>query len=100
MKLPLMKLPQMPRMHGWIALSIGLLALVYVTAPQQLTVVLYKSALLAIAAVATYWVDRSLFARLSDRLIKGMRRDAVSAARVVARGMIFLGCAIGITLGI
>ena len=49
------------RMTDWLLAAILLSILVWVLAPQQLPVSLYKLSLIALAAVAGYWVDRSLF---------------------------------------
>ena len=49
------------RMIDWLAVAIVLAALVWLVAPQQLPVSLYKLSLVAMAAVAGYWIDRSLF---------------------------------------
>lgn len=49
------------RMADWLLAAVILSALVWLLAPQQLPVSLYKLSLIALAAVAGYWVDRSLF---------------------------------------
>ena len=49
------------RMADWLLAAILLSILVWLLAPQQLPVSLYKLSLIALAAVAGYWVDRSLF---------------------------------------
>ncbi len=48
-------------MADWLLIAIGLFVAVYLLAPQQLPVSLYKLSLVALAAVAGYWLDRSLF---------------------------------------
>ena len=50
-----------PRSSLFIVLAVLLLALIAVVAPVQLPVVLYKAALIALAAVIGYWLDRALF---------------------------------------
>lgn len=50
-----------PRLSVWWALTLLLLALVWLMAPHQLPVTIYKLSLLSLAAVAGYWVDRALF---------------------------------------
>lgn len=50
-----------PRMFGWLVLAVLLTALTYTLAPQQLPLSVYKLSLVAIAAVAGYWIDRALF---------------------------------------
>ena len=92
---------RLPRMWDWIILSAVLFAMVAWIAPQQLSVVLYKALLLSIAAVMTYWVDHSLHAHYIKRLAEnGAPADVVVAAIIVARALMFLGCALGITLGL
>ncbi len=49
------------RMTDWLVAAVLLAALVWWVAPQQLPVSLYKLSLVALAAVAGYWIDRSLF---------------------------------------
>jgi len=50
-----------PRSSLFIILAIALLALIAVLSPVQLPVVAYKAALIALAAVLGYWLDRVLF---------------------------------------
>ena len=93
-------LKKLPRMWDWILLTIALFVLVWYVAPQQLQIVLYKTLLVSLAAVLTFWIDRSLFARMSDRIENKMKRDIVSAGRVLSRALIFLGCVLGMSLGL
>ncbi|MDO5290222.1 MAG: putative holin [Pseudomonadota bacterium] len=48
-------------MTDWLIVALALAALVWLMAPQQLPVSVYKLSLLTMAAVAGYWIDRSLF---------------------------------------
>lgn len=50
-----------PRNILWFSLAALLLAVIAVVSPLQLPVVLYKAALIALAAVLGYWLDRTLF---------------------------------------
>ena len=50
-----------PRNILWLAVAVLLLAVIAVVSPVQLPVVLYKAALIALAAVIGYWLDRALF---------------------------------------
>ena len=94
-------LERLPRMWDFIILSVVLIALVAWIAPQQLSVVVYKALLVSIAAVMTYWVDHSLHAHYIKRVAEsGALADVVVAAIIVARALMFLGCALGITLGL
>jgi|GEM_PF-356642 len=51
----------MPRLFGWLVLSVVMVAGLYFVAPQQVTVAFYKLALICVAAVVGYFLDRSLF---------------------------------------
>lgn len=50
-----------PRNSLFVLLAALLLAAIAVLSPVQLPVVLYKAALVALAAVIGYWLDRALF---------------------------------------
>lgn len=52
---------RIPRMADWLLASVLLAALVFFIAPHQLPVSLYKLSLVAMAGVAGYWIDRSMF---------------------------------------
>ena len=49
------------RMSGWLLIALLLSVAVWFVAPLQLRVSLHKLSLIALAAVAGYWLDRSLF---------------------------------------
>ena len=49
------------RMADWVVAAALLTLLAWLMAPQQLPVTLYKLSLVALAGVAGYWVDRSMF---------------------------------------
>lgn len=50
-----------PRNSLWLVAAILLLAVIAIVSPVQLPVVLYKAAMIALAVVLGYWVDRALF---------------------------------------
>lgn len=50
-----------PRNSLFVLLAVVLLAAIAVAKPVQLPVVVYKAALVALAAVMGYWLDRALF---------------------------------------
>lgn len=52
---------RLPRLSSWWVIALALSVLVFVLAPQQLPVSIYKLNLIALAAVAGYWIDRSVF---------------------------------------
>lgn len=62
---PPVKNPRAPRlywrMNDWLLVALVLSLVVWWIAPQQLPVSIYKLSLVALAAVAGYWIDRSLF---------------------------------------
>jgi hypothetical protein len=50
-----------PRISLWLALAAVLLVWIALTNPVQLPVVQYKTALIALAAVLGFWIDRTFF---------------------------------------
>lgn len=86
-----------PRNSLWLLLAVGLLLVLAVISPVQLPVVLYKVALIALAAVLGYWLDRALFpyARPDGYLRRDWRLgttepvDAVDFEIVPAYGRVF-----------
>jgi Putative 2/3 transmembrane domain holin len=67
------------RMFDWLIAAVLLALLVYLIAPQQLPVSLYKLSLVALAAVAGYWIDRSAFPYARPHAIMGSCDDAAVA---------------------
>lgn len=61
--LPHIALPPIhkPRLGGWLLTALLLFVVIGCVSPQQLPVVIYKLALITLAAVLGYWLDRSLF---------------------------------------
>ena len=52
---------KLPRLTSWWLIALVLSIAVFIIAPQQLPVSIYKLNLIALAAVAGYWIDRSVF---------------------------------------
>ena len=52
---------RIPRLTGWLLTATLLIVAIALISPQQLPVALYKLALISLAAVVAYWLDRSLF---------------------------------------
>lgn len=50
-----------PRSTLWLVLAVLLLAIMAMLYPEQLPITLYKAALIALASVLGYWLDRALF---------------------------------------
>ena len=71
------------RMTDWLLVALGLALLVWLMAPQQLPVSIYKLSLVSMAAVAGYWIDRSLFpyarpdGQLARELLEAQLPEAV-----------------------
>ncbi|SIQ30569.1 putative holin [Marinobacterium stanieri] len=112
----LSKLP-IPRLVVWLIVSVALLAGIALVSPQQLPVVLYKIALVTIAAVLAYWLDRTLFpyARPHELFDQATRRqegytqhDCERGSTIrwsaniatLRRALIVLACVLGLTLGL
>jgi hypothetical protein len=84
-------------MFDWLIAAVLLAILVYLIAPQQLPVSLYKLSLVALAAVAGYWIDRSVFpyARPHSFLASNdsVKTDPVLAAVLMLRRAIIMAAA-------
>lgn len=52
---------KLPRLTSWWVIALALSVAVLLLSPGQLPVSLYKLNLIALAAVAGYWIDRSIF---------------------------------------
>ena len=91
------------RMADWLLAAIVLTVLVFLLAPHQLPVSLYKLSLIALAAVAGYWVDRSLFpyARPDTFIFKFESESAVRlfAAAMLRRAIIVAAAMMAVGLG-
>lgn len=91
-----------PRLAGWLVVAVLAVLAVWLVAPQQLPVSLYKFSLVAVAGVGGYRLDRSLFpyARpdwLLNRVEYGhpeakLAFGIMTAAAMLRRGLI-VGCA-------
>ncbi|MBI4521697.1 MAG: hypothetical protein HY701_12725 [Gemmatimonadetes bacterium] len=98
-------MPQRPmhyavqRVWTWMLASVLALAVVAWVAPQQVSVLVYKLAQVTFAITVAYWADRTLF-RFAPAIERGMPRDQLSAARVIARALIVLAILVGFTIGI
>lgn len=71
---------KLPRLVALLIITIALLCVVAVTAWHQLPVVIYKIALVSLAGVAGYWLDRALFpyARPDNYLVDDWRVTPVA----------------------
>lgn len=94
------------RMLEWLAIAAALAWVIYLVAPHQLEVTAYKLSLITAAAVAGYWIDRSLFpyARPDRFLPPSVGVDSYSialafAAAMLRRALVIAACVIGVALG-
>ena len=85
------------RMLDWVVVSILLTLAIGLLAPHQLGVTLYKLSLVSLAAVAGYWIDRSLFpyARPDELALSEME----TVAAYVRRAILVAACIVGVSLG-
>lgn len=79
---------KLPTMKGWIVTAVLAIAYVAYSAPQNLSVLAYKVALIATAAVIAHWLDNSFFEDKSEDVSE------------IARSVVFLGVVLGFTLGL
>lgn len=70
---------RLPRLADWLMIALILIALIALIAPQQAPVSLYKLSLVALAGVAGYYLDRSVFpyARPDGYLCQDWRRGTL-----------------------
>lgn len=95
-----MKLNKLPRMAGWMLITVILTVAIYILSPQQLPVSLYKLSLITTAAVVGYWIDRSLFPYARPDNPKLDQFDLLIAAAMLRRAII-VGCAmLAVSLGV
>lgn len=105
---------RVPRMTVWLVVSLLLAGLIYVLAPQELPVSLYKLSLITAAAWVGYWIDRELFpygrpdrftsfddTETGGRLFHDMLLpEAIAlAAAMLRRALVVAAAMIGVALG-
>jgi Putative 2/3 transmembrane domain holin len=81
---------RVPRLSGWLVITLVLLACVWVVAPHQLPVSLYKLSLVTLASVVGYWIDRSLFPYARPDKVPGY--NGLPGIAMLRRAII-VGCA-------
>lgn len=86
------------RMLSWLAISLALTAAIYLVAPHQLQVTLYKLSLITTAAWLGYWIDRSLFPYARPDKFEHTSANAMNHA-AMRRAIIIAACVIGAALG-
>lgn len=99
-----------PRMLGFIIFAVLLIAYLADYSPQQIPVVIYKTALVILATPIALYIDRSLF----RDMLGGFEKSAgpadfgrasvlhtnLYAARMIARAIVYLTVVGGITLAL
>ena len=85
------------RMIDWVVITLLLTLAIGLLAPHQLGVTLYKLSLVSLAAVAGYWIDRSLFpyARPDELALSEME----TVAAYIRRAILVAACIVGVSLG-
>lgn len=89
-----------PRLIDWLLVAVALVALIWWLAPQNIPVLLYKLALVSLAGVVGYWLDRALFpyARPHDWMVDG--HHLIGVGCMLRRAVIVAAAMIGVTLGL
>lgn len=94
----------------WLLLAVGLIVTLSLFSPQQLPVVLYKLALVTVAIVLGYALDRGIFPYARPHKLMGQvdQSDVVNVLdyHLLAclcmwrRAVIIFACVLGMTLGL
>lgn len=112
----------LPRLLTLLIIVVSLLIGLFLIAPHQLPVALYKLCLVSLGALAGYWIDRVIFpyARPDSFLVNDWRRTTVAefgspgavdypvvggyqkvyAAAMIRRALIVMAVAISVALGL
>lgn len=91
----------LPRLTLWAIAAIVLLCAIAFISPQQLPVVLYKLALVTLACVLGYWVDRALYPYDRPHTYEECGEDLLPRGlAMLRRSLIVLACVLGLTLGL
>jgi len=88
----------MPRLTFFAILAAALAVLVAALAPQQLPVIIYKFALVTLAAVLGYWLDRHLFPYGRPHAL--IHTDAAFGWAMMRRAIIVVGTMIAFGLAL
>lgn len=87
---------KLPRLFALLVLNLVLLGMIFVIAPQQAPVTLYKLSLVTSAGLVGYWLDRALFpyARPDTLMAIGLTHPYNTAfLAAMIRRAIIVGCA-------
>lgn len=91
---------ELPRMSGWLLITLILLVLIWLLSPQQLIVSLYKLLLITMAAVVAYWIDRSLFPYARPDDLSLGTSDMLMASAMLRRAIIVGAAMLAVSLGV
>jgi hypothetical protein len=83
------------RMLHYAVITLALLSVAIYIRPDQFGVSVYNVSKITGAAWMAYFVDTALFANAWARLNEDEPRDVITAARMMARAVIFFGCVWG-----
>ncbi|HRD35089.1 MAG TPA: putative holin [Rhodocyclaceae bacterium] len=95
-------LSPLPRLTDWIVITLVLTLTVLLIAPQQIPVSIYKLSLVSLAAVAGYWVDRSMFPYARPHQCRELMRDdlgLIFCAVMLRRALIVSAAMLAVGLG-
>jgi len=81
------------RLFQWLVFTAILCALVFYERPSQIPVYIDHLAKITTAAYIAYWVDVTLYSSPWAQAPHGGPPNPVTAARIIARALIFIGCA-------
>lgn len=84
------------RMSMWFYISIGLMVIVTLLAPQKLGMLIYKVNLITIAAWLGYWIDRLTFYYARPDQVP----EALQAAANIRRAVIMAACILAMAIGL
>lgn len=84
---------RLPRMFSWQLITLALLVAVWVLAPRQLPVTLYKLSLVSLAGVVGYWFDRKMFPYSRPDQVPDDRKSLAELRRaiIVVGAMVAMG---------
>ncbi|HHC4736200.1 TPA: putative holin [Escherichia albertii] len=95
-----MKKITFPRLSGWLAAAIALIALISWTSSAQIPVVIYKLSLVSLSAVLGYWLDRSLFPWARPDFFCPWKEPRCYAAAMIRRAIIVAAVCLSVALGL
>lgn len=99
--MPFLRTFALPRLTLWAIVAVILLFAISLVSPQQLPVVLYKLALVTLACVLGYWVDRALFPYDRPHTYAETGEDLMPRGlAMLRRALVVFAAVLGLTLGL